>query len=58
MHVLPLPFGIALAVLPRREAQLLRPEREAKPIRVYRGPSHRDRVLTDPNYAPCRRQIV
>lgn len=56
MHVLPLPFGLALAVLPRREAQLIRPEKE--PIRVYRGPNHRERVLTDPTYAPCRRQIV
>jgi hypothetical protein len=58
MHVLPLPFGLALAVLPRREAKLLRPEKEDEPIRVYRGPSHRDRVFTDPNFAPCRRQIV
>jgi hypothetical protein len=56
MHVLPLPFGLALAVLPRREAQLIRPAKE--PIRVYRGPSHRDRVFTDPNFAACRRQIV
>ena len=56
MHVLPLPFGLALAVLPRREAQLFRSEKE--PIRVYRGPNHRERVLTDPGFAPCRRQIV
>jgi hypothetical protein len=56
MHVLPLPFGLALAVLPRREAQLIRPEKE--PIRVYRGPNHRERVLSDPKYAPYRREIV
>jgi hypothetical protein len=57
MHVLPLPFGLALAVLPRREAKLLRPDKD-EPIRVYRGPSHRDRVWTDPKFTPCRRQIV
>jgi hypothetical protein len=56
MHVLPLPFGLALAVLPRRDAQLLRPEKA--PIRVSRGPSHRERVLSDPTLASYRRQIV
>jgi hypothetical protein len=56
MHVLPLPFGLAVALLPRRDAQLLRPEKE--PIRVYRGPKHRERVMTDPLFQPCRRQIV
>jgi hypothetical protein len=57
MHVLPLPFGLALAVLPRREAQLLRPKNE--PILVYRrpSPSHRERLLSDPRCAPCRRPI-
>ena len=58
MHVLPLPFGFALAVLPRGEAKLLRPEKEEEPIRVYRGPSHRERVLTDPKFASFRREIV
>jgi hypothetical protein len=31
MHVLPLPFGLALALLPRREANKLRTQ---KPVRV------------------------
>jgi len=31
MHVLPLPFGLALALIPRREAQKLRGR---KPVRV------------------------
>jgi hypothetical protein len=31
MHVLPLPFGLALALLPRREANKLRPQ---EPVRV------------------------
>ena len=57
MHVLPLPFGLALAVLPRREAKLLRPNRD-EPIRVYRGRSARDQFWSNPNVAPCRRQIV
>jgi hypothetical protein len=56
MHVLPLPFGLALAVLPRREAKLFRSEKD--PIRVYRGPNHREHVMADPKFAPCRRQIV
>jgi hypothetical protein len=56
MHVLPLPFGLALAVLPRREAQLFRADKE--PIRVYRGPNHRERVLNDAKLAPYRREIV
>jgi hypothetical protein len=56
MHVLPLPFGLALAVLPRRDAQLLRHDKE--PIRVYRGPSARDQIWANPNATPCRRQIV
>jgi hypothetical protein len=44
-------------LLPRREAELFRPDEKA-PIRVYRGPNHRERVVTDPKSAPCRRQIV
>jgi hypothetical protein len=56
MHVLPLPFGLALAVLPRRDAQLLR--KDPAPIRVYRGPNHRERILSDPRYSDYRRQIV
>jgi hypothetical protein len=31
MHVLPLPFGLALALLPRREANKLR---DQEPVRV------------------------
>jgi hypothetical protein len=57
MHVLPLPFGLALAVLPRRDAQLLRHDKD-EPIRVYRGPSPRDLVWNNPKFTPCRRQIV
>jgi len=32
MHVLPLPFGLALAVLPRREANTFRRKEEVRPL--------------------------
>ena len=57
MHVLPLPFGLALAVLPRREANLIRPK-DRPPIVVHRGTSARDRVLSDLRYADARQHIV
>jgi hypothetical protein len=56
MHVLQLPFGLALALLPRQEATLLR--RERRPIRVTRGPNHRDRILGDANAVTYRRPIA
>jgi hypothetical protein len=58
MHVLPLPFGLALALLPRREATLI--SKSKAPISVYRGPgdrSHRDRVLGEIHYANVRHII-
>jgi hypothetical protein len=57
MHVLPLPFGLALAVLPRREAELIRPK-DKRPIVVHRAMSARDRVLSDPRYLDSRQHIV
>jgi hypothetical protein len=57
MHVLPLPFGLGLALLPRREARLRRSE-DDRPIRVNRGPSHRERILADPYGAAYRRQVL
>ena len=56
MHVLPLPFGMALAVLPRRQAeQLGRP----KPVwRALPGLSVRDQILTDTRYAELRQRLV
>jgi hypothetical protein len=57
MHVLPLPFGLALAVLPRRDADLIRtPKRER--IVVRRGPSSRERVLSDIRYADSRQHLI
>jgi hypothetical protein len=57
MHALPLPFGLALAVLPRRDADLIRTRKPA-PIVVRRGPSVRDRVLSDLRYAVVRQHLV
>ena len=56
MHVLPLPFGLALALLPRHEASLLRHDR--RPIRVMRGPNHRERLLSDAYAGAYRRPIA
>lgn len=56
MHVLPLPFGLALAVLPRRDADLIR--KPKAPITVHRGPTHRERVHGDIRYATVRQNII
>ena len=55
MHVLPLPFGLALAVLPRREAAIFR---KKSPIKVFRGPSHRERILGDIRYSDSRQHVL
>jgi hypothetical protein len=57
MHVLPLPFGLALAVLPRREARLIR-AKEDRPFVVRRNTGMRERVLSDLRYADSRQHIV
>ena len=48
MHVLPLPFGLALALIPRREANKLRD----KPVRIpFEQTVHcRERILCDNRY--------
>ena len=56
MHVLPLPFGMALAVVPRREAQRLgKPKSLA---RIDQCPSVRDQIRTENRYAEFRQQLV
>jgi hypothetical protein len=57
MHVLPLPFGLALAVLPRREANLIRPK-DTRPIVVHRTAGVRDRILSDIRYADSRQHVI
>jgi hypothetical protein len=56
MHVLSLPFGFALALLPRREARLVRNDK--RPIHVLRGLDPRERLLSDAYAAAYRRPIA
>lgn len=49
MHVLPLPFGLALAVLPRREVDRIR-RRETVRLQIRNAIRPRDRVLDDISY--------
>lgn len=57
MHVLPLPFGLALALLPRQNARSPRND-DDRPIRVPCAPSHRERILADPTGAAYLRQFL
>jgi hypothetical protein len=56
MHVLPLPFGTAIALLPRREAERLREPKEV-PLIERRG-HPRERLLGDSRYAAVGRRVV
>ena len=57
MHVLPLPFGLALALIPRREANKLRDD---EPVRVqYEKTVHaREQILSDVKYLNASRYII
>ena len=57
MHVLPLPFGLALALVPRREADKLRDD---EPVRVsYEKTVHaREQILGDVKYLNAGRNII
>ena len=57
MHVLPLPFGLALALVPRREADKLRDD---EPVRVlYEKTVHaREQILGDAKYLNASRYII
>jgi hypothetical protein len=46
MHVLPLPFGLALALLPRREADTIRRKAEVRP-HLRNAIRPRDQILGD-----------
>ena len=63
MHVLPLPFGLrlAVAVLPRRDAELLRgPDApvELPAPDTYDPATARRRVLSDLRYADQRLHVI
>jgi hypothetical protein len=49
MHVLPLPFGLALALLPRREVDRIR-RREAMRHYIRNAARPRDRFVDDLRY--------
>jgi hypothetical protein len=57
MHVLPLPFGLALALIPRREASKLRDD---EPVRVrYEKTVHaREQILGDVKYLNAGRYLI
>jgi hypothetical protein len=57
MHVLPLPFGLALALIPRREAHKLRDD---EPMRVpFEKQVHaREQILGDVKYLHAVRPIL
>ena len=49
MHVLPLPFGMALALVPRREADRLQRRELVRPL-IRNKVSPRDKILSDVRY--------
>jgi hypothetical protein len=49
MHVLPLPFGLALALMPRREADHIRRRKEIRP-HIRNAVRMRDQILGDVRY--------
>jgi hypothetical protein len=49
MHVLPLPFGLALALMPRREADTFRRKQEIRPL-LRNAIRPRDQILGDIRY--------
>jgi hypothetical protein len=57
MHVLPLPFGLALALIPRREADKLR-DVEPVPVHFEKTVHARERILGDVKYVNVGRFIL
>ena len=56
MHVLPLPFGLALALLPRREAQNFRRKEGLRP-HLRNATSMRDQIVGDVRNFHSLRQV-
>ena len=57
MHVLPLPFGLALALMPRREADKFRSKEEIRPL-IRSAARPRDQLLGDIRYFNSNRGHV
>jgi hypothetical protein len=58
MHVLPLPFGLALALIPRREADRFRDGERALPVRYEKTVHARERILGDLRHFDAGRYII
>jgi hypothetical protein len=56
VHVLPLPFGLALALIPRREADKIRAREEIRPI-LRDAIRPRDQLLGDIRWFYLRRHV-
>jgi hypothetical protein len=57
MHVLPLPFGLALALIPRREARKLRDDEPVR-VRFEKTVHAREQILGDVKYLNAVRSIL
>jgi hypothetical protein len=57
MHVLPLPFGLALALLPRREADRLRRAETVRPY-IRTAIRRREQILGDIRFSDSRQHIL
>jgi hypothetical protein len=57
MHVLPLPFGLALALIPRRDADKLRDD-EPMRVRFEKTIHAREQILGDVKHFHVGRSII
>ena len=57
MHVLPLPFGLVLALVPRREADKLRDEESVR-VNFDKTVHAREQILGDVKYLHVGRYIL
>ena len=58
MHVLPLPFGLALALIPRRDADKLRDEERTVRVRFEETTHAREQILGDLKHLDAGRFII
>jgi hypothetical protein len=57
MHVLPLPFGLALALIPRREADKFRDDEPVR-VRFEKTVHAREQILGDIRHFHAGRYII
>ena len=58
MHVLPLPFGLALALIPRRDADKLRDDEPTVRVRFEKTTHAREQILGDLRHFNAGRSII